>query len=107
MNQKFSIGLFAAGLPMFLATASEMLSKHNEWSYFYSTPLGFFHGLTLGASFLSLVVGALGVQLPRAEGTYGNRRTDVTPPPEAGLPGTTTTIVTHVEPVPPTTDGKA
>lgn len=77
MNQKFSIGLFAAGLPTFLGVAGEMLAGHNEWKYFYETPLGFCHALALGGAFIAFVIGALGIQIPRGESTHADRKTDV------------------------------
>lgn len=101
MNQKFSLSLFMGGLPIFLATASEMLAKHNEWSYFYETPLGFLHGLGLGVSFCALVIGALGTQLPRNPSSYGQRKGDVNMP-DAGVPGTTVTVTQTTDPLPPT-----
>lgn len=77
MNQKFSITLFAAGLPIFLSTATEMLANHNSWSYFYATPLGFLHAIILGAAFVSLIIGAVGIQLPRGDDTtHADRKTD-------------------------------
>jgi len=93
MNQKFSIGLFAAGLPTFLGVATEMIAGHNQWSYFYATPLGFIHALALGAAFVSFVIGAIGIQLPRSEGTHGQRKSDQVTTADAP-DGTVTTIVT-------------
>lgn len=100
MNQKFSITLFAAGLPTFLGVAGEMLAGHNEWRYFYATPLGFIHALALGAAFVALIVGAIGIQLPRSDnGTHAQRRSDQVT--TAGSPdGTVTTITTTKETTP-------
>ena len=100
MNQKFSISLFAAGLPAFLGIATEILAGHNnQWSYFYQTPLGFIHALSLGAAFVMLVVGALGIQLPRTEGTHGDRKSDQVLTADSP-DGTVTTITTTKETAP-------
>lgn len=99
MNQKFSITMFAAGLPTFLGVAGEMLAGHNEWKYFYETPLGFLHAMALGAAFVMLVVGAIGIQLPRKEGEYAQRKSDQVT--SADSPdGTVTTITTTKETTP-------
>ncbi len=103
MNQKFSISLFAAGLPTFLGVAGEMLEKHNSWSYFYETPLGFIHAVALGAAFIALVIGAIGIQLPRAEGTHAQRKSDQVTTADSP-DGTVTTITTTKETTPVTKD---
>lgn len=97
MNQKFSITLFASGLPVFIGVATEMLAGHNEWSYFYATPLGFLHAMALGAAFIALVVGALGIQLPRSDnGQHAERKSDQVITPD--MPdGTITTVTTTKE----------
>ena len=99
MNQKFSIGLFMAGFPTFLGVATEMLAGHNQWSYFYDTPLGFLHALALGGAFISMIVGALGIQLPRTEGTHGDRKSDQVLTADSP-DGTVTTITTTKETAP-------
>jgi hypothetical protein len=100
MNQKFSWAMFAAGMPTFLLTAGEMLKEHNQWSYFYQTPLGFIHALVLGAAFSALVTGAIGIQLPRSDdGTHAQRKSDQVT--SADSPdGTVTTITTTKETTP-------
>jgi len=100
VNQKFSITMFAAGLPTFLGVAGEMLAGHNEWKYFYETPLGFMHAIALGAAFVMLVVGAIGIQLPRADdGTHAQRKSDIVVTPDSP-DGTTTIITTTKETMP-------
>lgn len=97
MNQKFSIALFMAGLPTFLGVAGEIAAQHNTWNYFYSTPLGFLHAMTLGASFVALVIGAIGYQVPRSDdGTHAQRKSDQVVNPDSP-DGTTTTITTIKE----------
>ncbi len=100
MNQKFSLTLFSAGLPTFLGVAGEMLAEHNSWSYFYETPLGFLHALVLGAAFVALVVGAIGIQVPRTDdGTHAQRKSDVVVTPDSP-DGTTVKITTTKETIP-------
>lgn len=99
MNQKFSIGLFMAGLPTFLGVATEMLAGHNEWKYFYETPLGFIHAMTLGAAFIAVIVGALGIQLPRSDGAHAQRKSDQVITADSP-DGTITTITTTKETTP-------
>lgn len=76
MNQKIAWSTFSTGGVAFMATATEMLGTHNEWSYFYSTPLGFLHAVVLGMSFVAMIGGAVGVQLPRSDSAHGDRRED-------------------------------
>jgi hypothetical protein len=76
MNQKISWSAFTGGGTAFFAIATEILTGHNEWSYFYKTPLGFFHGLFLGAAFVVMILGALGVQLPRGGNEHNDRADD-------------------------------
>lgn len=79
MNQKFSISLFFGGLPTFLLTAGEILKLHKDWSEFV-TPSGMGHLFILGSSFTAMLIGALGIQLPRKNSH--NERVEDTPPPE-------------------------
>jgi hypothetical protein len=76
MNQKFSITLFAAGLPMFLLECGHMVRQHCAWAEFTTTE-GVSDLFVLGAAFSALVVGALGIQLPRTSG--GQTRADDPP----------------------------
>lgn len=76
MNQTFSITLFAAGLPVFLALATEMLSNHPTWRSLLDSPLGVVHLMVVGAAFVALVVGAIGIQLPRSRKFHGDRKED-------------------------------
>lgn len=99
MNQKFSWAMFAGGMPTFLLTAGEMLKEHNEWSYFYQTPLGFLHAVMLGVTFCALIVGAIGIQLPRTEGTHAQRKSDQVTSTDSP-DGTVTTITTTKETTP-------
>lgn len=80
MNQKFSWAGFSAGLTLFLGTATELVTEHTTWGDF-TTPIGVVHLLVLGASFVAMIMGALGIQLPRSDAHYGDRRTDAPPPP--------------------------
>lgn len=106
MNQTFSWATFSAGMGIFVVTASETIRNHNEWSYFYSTPLGFFHGVLLGSSFMAIVVGAIGAQIPRSpEKNYGQRREDIQ---QVGQPeGTTRTTVIVTKPADPPSEHPA
>lgn len=76
MNQRAAWGAFVGGLATFLFTVSEILSRHQAWSEFTATPAGVSHVLLIGAAFAVLVCGALGVQLPRSSGPYGDRAGD-------------------------------
>lgn len=102
MNNTFSWATFSSGLVLFMGTATEVISKHNEWSYFYSTPQGMLHGFFLGASFVAMVGGAIGAQVPRSpEKNYGQRKDDIPQPPPQPE-GTTRTIAIVTKPIDPT-----
>lgn len=62
MNQKFSIALFASGLPTFIYTMQHVLHQHTSWNEF-ATPAGLGDALAAGGSFVSLIIGALGIRL--------------------------------------------
>ncbi len=98
MNQSFSWAAFMAGLVTFLGITSEMFSQHRTWAELYESPMGAAHLVTLGASFVSCIVGALGVQLPRNPANYGERKDDppaLPPQPPAPIP----VVVVAPEPV--------
>jgi hypothetical protein len=80
MFQKMSLTGFFTGLVAFIGAASEVVHEHTQWNDFL-TPFGVLHILVIGAAFVVMIAGALGVQLPRNENTnYGDRRTDPKPP---------------------------
>lgn len=84
MNQKISLTGFASGLTLFLGTATELVTEHTKWADF-KTPFGVLHLLILGGSFVLMILGALGVQLPRSDRDHGDRKSDHPndPPPAA------------------------
>ncbi len=95
--QNFSIATFVAGLTTFLGTAAEILERHSQWSDFTATPVGMAHLLVLGAAFMALVGGALGIKLPMREAA----------PSVPAAPATPTTVVVPVVVPPPSAGEKA
>lgn len=103
MNNTFSWATFSSGLVLFMGTATEVISKHNEWNYFYSTPMGMLHGVFLGASFVAMIGGAISAQVPRSsDKNYGQRKEDIQQPP-AQPEGTTRTVAIVTKPIDPET----
>jgi hypothetical protein len=74
VRQTISWSTFSTGLVVFLGLANEMISVHTQWSDF-TTPLGVIHVFVLGMAFVSMIGGALAVQLPRWS-SHGERATD-------------------------------
>lgn len=75
MNQKLSLSLFFSGLPMFLLSLGEFFTEHSSWSDM-TTPVAAGHIIIMTASFISTVVGAVGIQLPRSTTGHGDRASD-------------------------------
>lgn len=64
MNQRNSIVLLIVGMAGLLGSLSEFLATHESWSSM-GTPKEIAHVLPMIATFLMVLAGALGIQLPR------------------------------------------
>lgn len=64
MSQKTSIIIFLSGLVTFLSSLAEFFATHDSWQSL-GTPNEVAHIIVMVVTFLTAVVGALSIQMPR------------------------------------------